>query len=266
MTRRFVVGWDGSTAARGALAWALDRVEGGSHRLVLVHAVPEDAGATPLSTADLFVRAAVDTVVDPDRAVRVDVEVHRGQPTAVLLASVDADSVLVVGRDGVPAARGSRPSLADRLVDASPCAVVVVPVVPVAEGTRRDGIVVAVDPRASSRPSLRFAVQEARRTGQGIVAVSAWSPRDGDGADDPHDAERTRRLRTLEEQVEDALADAPDVDVVRRLVAGPTARRIVESAEAASLLVIGAGHRRHRAGSVTQQVVRAPRTPVAVVR
>jgi len=263
MTRRFVVGWDGSTAARGALAWALDRVEGGSHRLILVHAVPEDAGATPLSTADLSVRAAVDAVVSSDRAVRVDVEVHRGHPPAVLLASVDTDSVLVVGRDGVPAARGARPSLADRLVDASPCTVVVVPVLP---RTRREGIVVAVDPRASSRLSLRFAVQEARRTRQAIVAVSAWSPRNGDDAEDPGDVEQTRRLRILEEQVEDALADAPDVDVVRRLVTGPPARRIVESAEAASLLVIGAGHRRHRAGSVTEQVVRASRTPVAVVR
>jgi len=263
MTRRFVVGWDGSTAARGALAWALDRVEAGLHRLVVLHAVPEDPVAPPLSTADLSVRAAVDAVVGSDRAVRVDVEVHRGHPTAVLLASVDTDSVLVVGRDGVPAARGARPSLADRLVDASPCTVVVVPVAP---GTRREGIVVAVDPRASSRLSLRFAVQEARRNRQAIVAVSAWSPRHGDGAKDPGDVERTRRLRILEEQVEDALADAPDVHVVRRLVSGPPARRIVESAEAASLLVIGAGHRRARAGAVTEQVVRASRTPVAVVR
>ncbi|GGK89675.1 hypothetical protein GCM10009769_04640 [Curtobacterium luteum] len=263
MTRRFVVGWDGSTAARGALAWALDRVEGGPNRLIVVHAVPADSAAPSLSTADFSVRAAVNAVIDTDHAVRVDVEVHRGHPTAVLLASVDADSVLVVGRDGVPAARGSRPSLADRLVGAAPCTVVVVPLAP---GARRDGIVVAVDPGASSRPSLRFAVQEARRTRQSIVAVSAWSPRHGNGAEDPGGVERTRRLRMLEEQVEDALAEAPDVDVVRRLVAGPPARRIVESAEAASLLVIGAGHRRARAGTVTEQVVRASRTPVAVVR
>lgn len=263
MTRRFVVGWDGSTAARGALAWALGRVEGAPNRLIVVHAVPDDAAAPSLSTADFSVRAAVNAVIDADHAVRVDVEVHRGHPTAVLLASVDADSVLVVGRDGVPAVRGSRPSLADRLVDVAPCTVVVVPVAP---GARLDGIVVAVDPGASSRPPLRFAVQEALRMGQGIVAVSAWSPRKGDGADALGDAERIHRLRILEEQVEESLADAPDVDVVRRLVAGPPAQRIVECAEGASLLVVGAGQRRAKAGSVTEQVVRASGTPVAVVR
>jgi nucleotide-binding universal stress UspA family protein len=51
-----------------------------------------------------------------------------------------------------------------------------------------------------------------------------------------------------------------------RLVAGPPARRIVESADGASLLVVGAGHRRARTGAVTKQIVYTATTPVAVVR
>lgn len=263
MPGRIVVGWDGSTASRAAVGWAVGHLDGSSGPLSVVHAVPADAAEQSLSDVDASVRSAVSTWLGPDPALEVDVEVHRGGPVAVLLASVDERSVLVVGRDRPRLGRDGRPSAADRLVDAAPCTVVVV-----ADATPalRDGVVVAVDPGGSARRPLLFAAQEARRAGQAVVAVSAWSPTDGDDVDGRPDREHARRLRILEEQVEDAFAGAPDIDVLPTVVVGPPARPLVEAAADSSLLVVGAGRRPGHAGPVAERVARVSTTPVAVVR
>ncbi|WP_042724139.1 universal stress protein [Curtobacterium sp. B18] len=247
MTTRIVLGWDGGTAARAALRWAAARVTGSVGRLVVVHAVPDDPGAPVLAVADRGVRASVWVAAgSPD----VDLAVE------VLLGAVDGDCVLVVGHDVVPDARGSRPSVAARLVDAAPCSVVVVP----ADTTTGRGVVVGVDVRSASATALRFAGQEARRTGATLRAVAVWSP--------PwHDADaRRHELQLLEERVEDALLGLPDVDVHRELVEGPVARRLTDAADGAALLVLGAGPHHRRGGTVVDQVIRASRTAVAVVR
>ncbi len=255
MTTRIVLGWDGGTAARAALRWAAARVTGSVGRLVVVHAVPDDPGAPVLAVADRGVRASVWAAAgSPD--VDLAVEVHRGGPVAVLLGAVDGDCVLVVGHDVVPDARGSRPSVAARLVDAAPCSVVVVP----ADTTTGRGVVVGVDVRSASATALRFAGQEARRTGATLRAVAVWSP--------PwHDADaRRHELQLLEERVEDALLGLPDVDVHRSSSRVPWPVVLTDAADGAALLVLGAGPHHRRGWTVVDQVIRASRTAVAVVR
>ncbi|WP_185022943.1 universal stress protein [Curtobacterium sp. PhB115] len=257
MTTRIVLGWDGSTASRAALRWATGRVAGGVNRLVIVHAVPADDRAPALSAAAVSVTASI-TADAAVPGVDLDVEVHRGGPVAVLLGAVDADCILVVGHDVVPSARGSRPSIAARLVDAAPCTVVAVP----ADAPSGHGVVVGVDVRSGSAAALHFAGHEARRAGTALRAVTVWSRPGG-----RFDAGARREvLQTLEEHVEEALRDLPDLDIHRELVEGPVARRLADAADGAALLVVGAGTRRRRTGPVVEQVLRASRTAVAVVR
>lgn len=256
MTTRIVLGWDGGTGSRAALRWAAARVTGSVGRLVVVHAVPDDARSPALSDADLGVREGVSAAASA-HGIDLDVEVHRGGPVAVLLGSVDPDCVLVVGHDVVPDARGHRPSVAARLVDAAPCTVVAVP----ADAPTGHGVVVGVDVRSGSDAALRFAGQEARRTGTTLRAVAVWSP---PGHDDEH--ARRRELQMLEERVEDALLGLLDVDVLRELVEGPVARRLVDAADGAALLVLGTGPHHRQRGTVVDQVIRASRTAVAIVR
>ncbi|WP_396288287.1 universal stress protein [Curtobacterium sp. KT1] len=258
MTTRIVLGWDGSAGSRAALRWAATRVGGTVERLVVVHAVPDDRSAPALSDADGSVRTGVTNSAHAP-GVDVAVEVHRGGPVAVLLGAVDAGCLLVVGHDVVPAAAGARPSVAAQLVDAAPCTVVAVP----ADAPAGHGVVVGVAPGSDAQAALRFAGQEARRTGSTLRTVTVWSP-PGHPAD--VDRARHRRLQELEEHVEDALLGLVDLDVHRELVEGPVARRLVEAADGAGLLVLGAGAHRGRTGTVVDQVIRASRTAVAVVR
>ena len=135
-------------------------------------------------------------------------------------------------------------------------------------------IVVGVDGSSHSEEALRWALGQARLTGQPVEAVTSWRvPVDyGDGGahalmalDWEGDA-----TSTLEDTVAKVVG-SPDADrVSRRVVQGHPAKVLVDAAADAALLVVGSrgrgGFTGMLLGSVSQHVIARAACPVVVVR
>jgi nucleotide-binding universal stress UspA family protein len=135
-------------------------------------------------------------------------------------------------------------------------------------------IVVGVDGSSHSEAALRWALGQARLTGQPVEAVTSWSVpmtwgskgRAGLVAFD-WEGEATS---TLEKSVADVV-DSADADrVSQRVVAGHPAQVLLDAAADAALLVVGSrgrgGFTGTLLGSVSQLVVARAACPVVVVR
>jgi len=140
-----------------------------------------------------------------------------------------------------------------------------------AEGGQR--IVVGVDGSPSSIRALRWAAEQARRTGDRLVVVTTWEfpttygwvppyPPDFDPGGD------ARRL--LESTVAEVLGEDPGVDVELVVEEGHAAPVLVQQAKGADLLVVGSrGHGGFTGmllGSVSEHCVHHASCPVIVIR
>ena len=135
-------------------------------------------------------------------------------------------------------------------------------------------IVVGVDGSSHSEEALRWAVGQARLTGQPVEAVISWTiPVDyGMGAAGPlmsFDWEGAART-TVQETVEKAV-DASDAErVSQRVVMGHPGQVLLDAAADAALLVVGSrgrgGFKGMLLGSVSQSVIARAACPVVVVR
>ncbi|SHN60847.1 Nucleotide-binding universal stress protein, UspA family [Geodermatophilus obscurus] len=134
-------------------------------------------------------------------------------------------------------------------------------------------IVVGVDGSPSSEEALRWAIGQARLTGQPVEAVISWSIPVGFGdaagvlVTLDWEAEPTS---TLKNTVAKAV-DPPDADrVSQRVVQGHPAQVLLDAAADAALLVVGSrgrsGFTGMLLGSVSQNVVARAACPVVVVR
>ncbi len=136
-------------------------------------------------------------------------------------------------------------------------------------------IVVGVDGSPHSREALRWALDQARLTGQPVEAVTSWSvplPYGGMGGAAAvvaldWEGEATG---TLEDTVA-KVVDPPDADrVSQRVVQGHPAQVLLDAAADAALLVIGSrglgGFTGMLLGSVSQHVIARAACPVVVVR
>jgi nucleotide-binding universal stress UspA family protein len=134
-------------------------------------------------------------------------------------------------------------------------------------------IVVGVDGSASSEAALRWALGQARLTGQPVDAVTSWSipVTFGEAAGALMGIDwQGEATRTLESTVAKAV-DPPDADrVSQRAVQGHPAQVLLDAAADAALLVVGSrglgGVRGMLLGSVSQHVVARAACPVVVVR
>jgi nucleotide-binding universal stress UspA family protein len=132
-------------------------------------------------------------------------------------------------------------------------------------------IVVGIDGSAHSDEALRWAIGQARLTGQPVDAVSAWSvPVDysigGAAPVMSFDWEGLARA-TLEETV----AHVPGAEqFTQRVVMGHPAQVLVDASADAALLVVGSrgrgGFTGMLLGSVSQHVIARATCPVVVVR
>jgi nucleotide-binding universal stress UspA family protein len=134
-------------------------------------------------------------------------------------------------------------------------------------------IVVGIDGSPGSREALRFALEEARLRGSSITAVFAWSlplAVDAPGGLMPElvadfQAEATEELQAVVAEAGD-LAGAPVEQVV---VEGAPAKRLLEAAKDAELLVVGSrgrgGFTGLLLGSVSQQCAHHAPCPVVIV-
>lgn len=134
-------------------------------------------------------------------------------------------------------------------------------------------IAIGVDESPASLNALRFAVDEAKRRGGRVLAITAWTwlgeyaqytpITDRRGQADLAKVAQDRTIRH-------ALANVTDVPPIdRHVVEGTPEEMLVHTASDAALLVVGTNHKgplkRILSASVSDYCVRHSRVPVAVV-
>jgi nucleotide-binding universal stress UspA family protein len=135
-------------------------------------------------------------------------------------------------------------------------------------------IVVGVDASAPARVALRWAAAEARRWSAPLVVVMAWDVTLADELDDEDEpaAERHERMvrAALAHTIEAEHEALDGLAVETRVVRGGAVTTLLDAAEGAALLVVGArgrgGFQKLMLGSVSQQCVQHATLPVAVIR
>jgi nucleotide-binding universal stress UspA family protein len=140
-----------------------------------------------------------------------------------------------------------------------------------AEQSAESRIVVGVDGSPSSKAALRWAVDQARRTGAIVDAVACWAYPTvygwGMTGVDPELPDVTGKM--LAQAVAEVVGD-PRVEVRESVVLGNAAEVLLEKANGAELLVVGSrGHGGFSGallGSVGQHCVQHAHCPVVVIR
>jgi nucleotide-binding universal stress UspA family protein len=140
-------------------------------------------------------------------------------------------------------------------------------------------IIVGVDRSAGAEEALRFAFEEAQLRRATLRAIHAWQfgyigapslegavPVLGAGLDE----HRSAAGAVLDAMVREAIPDAGDVEIERRVVEGAAAAVLVEESRGADLLVVGSrghgGFAQLLLGSVSQQCAHHAECPVVIVR
>ncbi len=136
-------------------------------------------------------------------------------------------------------------------------------------------IVVAIDGSSGSKTALRWALHEAELRSASVKAVLAWTyleQRHPDGSSDFQAGYTEDDARAaLDAAVSEVTSGAgvPAVEVAQEVVLDLPARAIVESAERADLLVVGArglgGFQGLLLGSVSERVLETAPCPVVVI-
>jgi nucleotide-binding universal stress UspA family protein len=140
-------------------------------------------------------------------------------------------------------------------------------------------IIVGVDRSAGAEEALRFAFEEAQLRGATLRAVHAWQfgyigapSLEGTvpvlGAE--LDEHRSAAEAVLDAMVREAIPEAGDIRIERRVVEGAAAAVLVEESRGADLLVVGSrghgGFAQLLLGSVSQQCAHHAECPVVIVR
>lgn len=261
MSRRVVVGWDGSEAAAAALDWAVRRSPDAEH----LEVVAVDAG-----------RRRDDQGRDPDEAaaairdthpsLEVQVVRERGSVGRTLAARSSADSLVVLGGRGDEERRlGHRTSIAYRVVLGAEGPVAVVPA---AYRGGRDVVLGVVD-RADARVVALAAAKEADRRHQRLIALHATPSMFGiaDLIDGQDRGREQREADALFDEVLAPVRDAhPGLPIVRREVRGRASDALLAASRSAALLVLGRDVERPQHGRpVTHSSMLLSRSPVMVV-
>ncbi|GEP33975.1 hypothetical protein NSZ01_17430 [Nocardioides szechwanensis] len=138
-------------------------------------------------------------------------------------------------------------------------------------------IVVGNDGSDASEPALRWALDQARAVGGRVLLVRGWSMTSAPkpesmtfGHIPPIEDFEAAVLKDLQADVAPILADYADVEVEYDTNHCPPANALLEAAENADLVVVGArgrgGFRGLALGSVSDQVSRHSPVPVVIVR
>ncbi|MER6185893.1 universal stress protein [Streptomyces sp. NPDC001652] len=284
--RPLVVGVDGSEPSLRAVDWAADEAAVRVVPLRLVYAclweryegaaLAHDLGAPEARVLPQdLVGAAADRARARQPGLKVSADVVFEEPEYALTREARQASALVVGSRG-------RSGLAEMLLGSvsltvaahADCPVIVLRGNHDKRATPPGGgrIVVGVGEDAKDSAAVRFAFDEARRRGAVLEAVRAWRCPAHETTDHPLLADAPARLHReqAEEALTQALRDAPpDVKVERRAVEGHPRRVLVEAAQGADLLVVGAkrrnGHLGLQLGRVAHAALHHASCPVAVV-
>lgn len=262
LTKRVIVGYDGSPPADGALLWAIDAAARTRAALLVVVAQPRlDLPGLPgrgqsLLDASGLADVAIETIDEP--AARALREV------------AGASDLLVVGSLGHGRVAGTLVGSVSRsLVHRAPCPVVVVRP---ARSSSTD-IVVGIDGSPDSILALSWACHRARTSYATVVALHGYrSGVSGGGLGAPVDGDLADHVVRAETRLRDWIDHAPILDaatVRAEAVALPPAELLVDASEHAGMVVVGARGRGAmpgvHLGSVADHVVARAHCPVAVV-
>ncbi|WP_173922343.1 universal stress protein [Agromyces sp. Marseille-P2726] len=271
----------GGPAALAAVRWAAERASARGIRLRLVYTLDGQDTADEAARAEVEQAAlrsldearAAAIAVDPD--VEIVTDAKQGQPVEVFdRLSGDAD-LLVVGSDWHGGNRASRRRLTSlRIAAGSKVPVAVIPDIDV---SGRRGVAVGVDRSRPSDAALAFAVDEATRRKVPLIAVHAWDVawntnlEYGYGFDTPATDDLSRAAEALlDEVLEPVIAERPDLQVRKVVVAGDPVEVLGDAAEDADLLVVGSHGRgalaRFLLGSVSHGILTHLDAPTVIVR
>lgn len=283
-----LVGVDGSPASRVAVDWAARDAELRDLTLTVVHVMPTEAMAAwidlPMTPefwemrnrrAEAVVTEALGWVDDAITATpRIAVKHCRVStpimPTLIDM-SKDADTI-VVGCRGLGGVEGLLlGSVSTALVHHAHCPVAVIhdedPLIP---DPSHAPVVVGVDGSPASERALSIAFDEASRRGVDLMAVHVWSDHTDDFVDGYWANLGDWAKEALAERLAGWAERYPDVTVYRIVEKDRPARRLLDHAEKAQLLVVGShgrgGFTRMMLGSVSAAVVHGARMPVIVAR
>ncbi|MFD0800232.1 universal stress protein, partial [Streptomonospora algeriensis] len=295
-----VVGVDGSPVSRAALEWAARAAAHRALPLVVLHALSMPVVSVPLGrtmrmtptpeTAEHATRLLEDAVAHVSRTrpgIEVRTRVSSLDPAHALLAAARGAAMVVVGSRGLGGVASAFPGAVSVRVSAhAPCPVAVVPGPGEAADEEEDltrpnpgRVVVGLDGSAGSDAALRFALDEASRTGAELVAVYAWTvppPIDAtaftassSAADREYAAARAdKHVRALVEEARSA--DAAAVPIRVSVVEDHPAHALLTEGAGADLIVVGSRGRGGFAGlllgSVSQAVLHHAPAPVVVAR
>jgi nucleotide-binding universal stress UspA family protein len=199
-------------------------------------------------------------------AARVVRSVRQGSPARVLIDAGRGADLLVVGSRGHGRLAGLLlGSVGSHVIAHAPCPVVVVHGSRAATGR----VVVGVDGSPESAQALRWAAEQARRTGSELRAVIAWHVPAAYGITDRGEPDwAAHSAHTLATTVAGALGEDEAARVVQDVVEAPPTTALLSAAESADLVVVGrrgrGGFAGLRLGSVSRQVATHAPCPVVV--
>jgi nucleotide-binding universal stress UspA family protein len=284
--QRVVVGVDGSEASRVAIRWAMAEAALRGARLEALHAwrapmlfvplvySPELVEMGRMDEAALdFVARELDAVgADADCGIMIEQTEVEAYPSHALIEASSRAQLVVVGRHG----QGGFPHevIGPKAVQVAHHAVCPVAVVPDEWTGDGRGVVVGVDGSAPAAAALRWSVEEAGRRQAPLTAVMAWGLLDqhhraGEEPFDPHYSEKDAQA-ALDAFVSEVAGLLPSPPVETVVVNDLAARGLLERAEGAELLVVGArglgGFGDLLLGSISHRCLAHARCPTVVVR
>jgi nucleotide-binding universal stress UspA family protein len=283
-----IVGADGSPASNAAVCWAAHEAVLRHLPLTVVHVV--SPAASPWSQAPLLDEFAVwqeneghriladalkiarDTANDNPR-IPIENELMFSATVPALVNLSKKAELIVVGNYGRGAlARSLVGSTSSGLVRRAHCPVAVIrdedPRMP---HPAQAPVLVGIDGSPASELATAIAFDEASRRRVNLIAAHAWT--DTEILELPGldwSLVKAEEERLLAEGLAGWQERYPDVTVHRLLVCDRPARVLVETSEAAQLVVLGShgrgGFTGMLLGSVSNAVIQAVRTPVIVAR
>lgn len=283
-----IVGVDGSSSAVHAVRWAATEAHRRHARLRIVYAdvlslvyLPDLPGY-PLPVPYIqaaqrqgkeWLRRAADVAKSEVAELAVETEICVGQPGAVLVNQSHGAQMVVVGSRGLGGFTGLVVgSVAVALSAHGHCPVAVVrgPGTALPEAP----VVVGVDASATNEAALTTAFECAAWRGAALRAVHTWNSMEADAArwteGEGWDVAQTDQERWLAEHLAGWCEKFPDVEVHRYVSHDRPARALLQHAQQAQLVVVGArgrgGFTGLLLGSTSQQMLQHSPCPVIVAR
>ena len=285
MNKQIVVGVDGSQSALHATRWAAQEAVRRDAVLRLVHVwqLPLLLPAEDLYAKELadqgreWLAAARAAALAVAPGIGVVTDLRTGQAAEELAEETEHADLVVVGSRGLGGFRSLLlGSVANALAVHAHCPVVVLRAHEAGTPPPASGpVVVGVDGGGTTTAAVEFAVEAAVARAAALVVVRTWTYEGllAAGGRVPVDIDwdgiAAARRRSFDEQLTAVRERHPDVEVRGVLVRGRPVDGILEQAEHAQLVVVGA-HGRHGVvvgaiGSTTYAVLHHATCPVAVV-